>query len=311
MYHFTRRHCLGLLTGAAGISAVRFAAAAAPANIRLGFSLYGMKTLSVAQGLKVCADIGYSGVELPLMPDWPCDPAKLPRDERREIRARLTDLALDLPSLMENLLLVVPEEQHKSNLERLKAAAGLAHDLVPDSPPVIETVLGGRPEKWDEVKRAMVEALGDWERAAAASKVVVAVKAHVFNALHTPEDAVWLVRQIGSPWLKLAFDYSHFERQRFAMKDCARTMLPETVFVHVKDNVTVDGKTEFALPGEGSTNYGELLQLLKTGGYHGAVVVEVSAQVSGKPGYNPLLAAERSYLNLRPAFEKAGLRARV
>jgi len=146
---------------------------------------------------------------------------------------------------------------------------------------------------------------------ARAAKVVLAIKAHAFNALHTPEDALWLLRQIGSPWVKLAFDYSHFERQQLALKDCIRLLLPETVFIHVKDNVTVDGKTEFALPGEGATNYGEYLSLLKTAGYRGAMVVEVSAQVSNKPNYNPLIAAERSYLNLRPAFERAGLRARI
>jgi len=308
----SRRKWLQTISGAlAAASLPAFATVPPAGDIRLGFSLYGMKSLSVAQGLKICADIGYSGVELPLMPDWPCDPARLSRAERGEIRARLNDLSLDLPSLMENLLLVVPDEKHQANLERLKLAAALAHDLVPDSPPLIETVLGGRPEKWDEVKGQMVDALGEWARVAAGAKVVVAIKAHVFNALHTPEDALWLVRQVGSPWIKLAFDYSHFERQQFALKDCVRTMLPETVFVHVKDNVTIDGKTEFALPGEGATNYTELLQRLKTGGYRGAVVVEVSAQVSNKPGYNPLIAAERSYLNLRPAFEKAGLRARV
>jgi inosose dehydratase len=287
------------------------ALASAQAGIRLGFSLYGMKTLPTAQGLKVCADIGYSGVELPLMPDWPCDPAVLTRADRRELRVRLEELSLDLHSLMENLPLVVPAEQHRTHLERLKLAAALAHDLVPDAPPLIETVLGGRPDKWDELKRPMVDALGDWERVAAAAKVVVAIKAHAFNALHTPEDAVWLVQQINSPWIRLAFDYSHFERQQLALRDCLRVALPVSVFIHVKDNVTTDGKTEFALPGEGPTNYNEYLSLLKAGGYRGPVVVEVSAQVSNKPGYNPLLAAERSYLNLRGAFEKAGLRARI
>lgn len=310
----TRRQWLRTVAGAFATGASlpsALATAAQPREIKLGFSLYGMKTLSLAAGLKICADIGYSGVELPLMPDWPCDPAKLTRPERTQLRNRLNDLAVDLPSLMENLPLVAPEEQHKSNLERLRAAAALAHDLVPDAPPLIETVLGGRPDKWNDLKRPMVDALGDWERVAAAGKVVLAIKAHVSNALHTPDDALWLVRQINSPWIKLAFDYSHFQRQQLELKDCLRTMLPETVFVHVKDNLAVDGKTEFVLPGEGQIDYVSYIQLLKTSGYRGAVVVEVSSQVSSKPGYNPALAAERCYLNLRPAFEKAGLRART
>jgi sugar phosphate isomerase/epimerase len=311
---FTRRDWLRSVVSAAGTAALAprgHAAAPLAQGIRLGFSLYGMKGVATAAALKTCADIGYSGVELPLMPDWPCDPAKLPRVERAALRQQLTDLSLDLPALMENLPLVVPAAQHQTHLERLRAAAGLAHELVPDAPPLIETVLGGKPDQWAELKQSMVDALGDWERVAAAGKTVIAIKAHVSNALRTPEDALWLVRQIRSPWIKLAFDFSHFQRQQLDLKTCWQTMAAETVFIHVKDNLTVDGKTEFALPGEGETDYVDYVQLLKTGGYRGSVMVEVSAQVSSKPGYNPVLAAERCYLNLRPAFERAGLRARI
>ena len=307
----TRRQWLQSVAGAVASSPLLCRAAAPATQMRFGFSLYGMKSLSLAEGLKVCADIGYSGVELPLMSGWPCDPAQLSRQDRAQLRRQLDALSLDLPSLMENLPLVVPEEQHKTNLERLRAAAELAHVFVPDNPPLIETILGGKPDKWDELKRPMVDSLGDWERVAAAGRVVIAVKAHVSNALHTPDDALWLVKQINSPWIKLAFDYSHFERQKLALQDCLKTMLPQTLFVHVKDNVTVDGKAEFALPGDGGVDYVNYLQLLKAGGYGGPVVVEVSAQVSAKPKYNAVVAAERCYLNLRPAFEKAGLRART
>lgn len=280
-------------------------------TMRLGFSLYGMKSLPLSQALKICADIGYSGIELPLMPDWPADPLRLSPRARASLRAELNDLALDLFALMENLPLLVPSPQHQQNLDRLKAACELAHDLSPAAPPLIETVLGGRPETWDTVKQKMVEMLGEWEQVLRSARIVLAVKPHVFNALHQPDAARWLVQQVGSPWIKLAFDYSHFERQQLPLAECLRHMLAETVFVHVKDNVQVDGKAEFGLPGEGTLDYVAYLQRLKAGGYGGPVVAEVSAQVSGKPGYNPILAAERCYLVLQPAFEKVGLRARV
>ena len=286
------------------------AIAAPPARIGFGFSLYGMRSLQVAEALKACAEIGYSGVELACLKDWPCDAAALTRADRAAVRSQLNDLALDLPGLMENLGLAVSAAQHQTNLERLKAVCELAHDLAPDEPPVIETVLGGKPTEWDSVRDKMVIALRDWERVASSHKTVVAIKAHISGALHTPQDAKWLVQQIDSPWIRLVYDYSHFQRQKLDLKESLTAMIRETVFVHIKDNITTDGKTEFALPGEAhDIDYAEYLTLLRNGGYRGAVVVEVSAQVFGKPGYDPVAAAKRCYANIQPAFIKAGLRA--
>ena len=287
-------------------------AAPAPTNppkIGFGYSLYGMKSLQVSQALKICADIGYSGVELACLKGWPCDPATLKKSDRDALRLELQDLALDLPGLMENLVLIGSDDQHHSNLERLKNVCQLGHELSPDAPPIVETVLGGKPEEWPTVKERMVEKLRNWEKVAAAERTVVAVKAHAFGALHTPQDAKWLVQQIASPWIRLVFDYSHFQRQQLNLKESLSTMLGETVFVHIKDNITTAGKTEFALPGDaGDVDYAEYLKLLRDGGYRGSVVVEVSGQVFGKPGYDPIAAAKRCYKNIQPAFVKAGLR---
>ena len=306
----TRRGFLAL-TAAAGcvVPALDCLSAEPPARMGFGFSLYGMKTLKVSQALKVCADIGYSGVELACLKDWPCDPAALQKADRDSLRSELNDLALDLPSLMDNLVLVVPDELHRANLERLKHLCQLGHDLSPGAPPLVETVLGGKPDEWNAVRDRMVERLREWEQVAASRKTVIAIKAHAFGALHTPHDALWLVDQINSPWIRLVFDYSHFQRQGLVLQESLGKALPRTVFVHIKDNVTTGGKTEFALPGAaGDIDYVQYLVQLRDGGYRGAVVVEVSAQVSGKAGYDPIAAAVQCYKNIQPAFVKAGLR---
>ena len=307
----SRRHFLQATAAATGLLALGATVnAAPPARIGFGFSLYGMRSLKVSEALKVCADIGFSGVELACLKDWPCDAAALSKVDRATIRSQLEDLALELPSLMENLGLVVSETQHQTNLGRLNAVCELAHDLTPNKPPLIETVLGGKPSEWDAQRDKMVVALRDWEKLASAHKTVIAIKAHISGALHTPQDATWLVRQINSPWIRLVYDFSHFQRQKLDLKDTLTAMIGDTVFVHIKDNLTIDGKTEFALPGDaGDIDYFEYLTLLKSGGYRGAFVVEVSAQVSGKPGYDPVAAAKRCYANIQPAFIKAGLRA--
>lgn len=294
-------------------SATASAAAANASNIPFAFSLYGMKTLPLGRALRVCADIGYSGVELACMTGWPCDPAVLNLDQRKELRQQMETLSLELPCLMENLRLAVPEAEHRNNLERLKLVTQLAHDLrIGDRPPVIETVLGGRPDQWEMLKGPMLTALADWEKVAAKAGIILAIKAHVSGALHRPADVVWMVRQINSPWIKAAYDYSHFERQGLPLKASLLEVLPETVFIHIKDNLTLpDGKVEFVLPGDGTTDYHAYLRYLTEAKYQGAVCVEVSGQVWNKPDYNPIVAAERCYLNLRGAFEQAGLRARI
>jgi len=271
-----------------------------------------MKSLPVATALKACADIGYSSVELVCLKDWPTEPSRLGPADRQTLKSQLEENALDLPCLMENLVLLAPEEQHRSNLERLKQVCQLGQELSPSKVPVVETVLGGKPAEWESVKTRMVDRLSAWQQVAESQRTVVAIKAHAFGALHTPGDAKWLVQQIGSPWIRLVYDYSHFQRQSFDLRDSLALMLPETVFVHIKDNVTIDGKTEFALPGDGQTiDYVAYLKQLRQAGYQGDVVVEVSAQVFGKPGYDPIAAARRCYQNIQPAFVKAGLRAEL
>lgn len=288
----------------------RVAAREYAAPLAFGFSLYGMKSVPVPRALKVCAEIGYSGVELACMKDWPCDPDVLTKADRTQLRQQLADEALDLPCLMDNLTLVVPPEKHQQNVTRWKQLAELAHDLGGDTPPVIETVLGGKPEQWPDLRNRMAEALADWAAVAASGKVIIAIKPHAFGALHRPDDCLWLLNQVKSPWIKAVFDYSHYERQGLPLQECVETLAGESVFVHIKDNLTKDGKTEFALPGEGATDYAAYFKLLRAHGYRGPVVVEVSAQVFGKPGYNPLIAAEQCYEKLRPAFEQAGTRVR-
>lgn len=309
---FTRRDFLAGVACTALSGSILRAATAAPVRIGFGFSLYGMKSLKVAEALRVCAEIGYSGVELACLKDWPCDPAMLTKLDRKDLRRQLGDQALDLPSLMENLSLVVDDDVHRSNLERLKQVCELAHDLSPDSPPLVETVLGGKPAEWEAVKDRMVARLKDWAKVAAEQKTRLAIKAHVSGALHTPQDARWLVEQIGSPWVRLVYDYSHFQRQQMDLKETLALMLPDTIFVHIKDNVTAAGKTEFALPGDaGDIDYTAYLKQLRDAAFQGAVMVEVSGQVFSKPGYDPVMAARRCYANIQPSFVKAGLRAEV
>ncbi len=295
----TRREWIAAAAGAIGGVGPTLPA---PARPPLGFSLYGMKTLALPEALHTCATVGYDGVELALMPGHPSEPARLSAADRRDLRTRLAENRLSLHGLMENLVEPATDATHRANLDRLRAAAELGHALSPDTPPPIETVLGGKPADWDAVKDRLADRLRAWAEVGRASRTVIAVKPHVANALHTPFAAVWLVERVNSPWLRLAFDYSHFALRGVTLADAVRPLAPLSVFTHVKDARGTPGKFEFLLPGEHGTDYRELARTLPAAGYRGPVVVEVSGMISNRPGYDPVAAARTSYANLAAAF---------
>jgi inosose dehydratase len=267
-----------------------------------------MKSLPTADALRACAAIGYDGVELALMPGWPTEPKRLGAADRRDLRQRLADSGLVPLGLMENLAEPAADAAHRANLDRLKAAAELGQALAPQAPPVIETILGGKPAQWDQVKEQLAGRLRAWAEVAAAARTVIAVKPHVGNALHTPEGAAWLLKQVDSPWLRLAFDYSHFTLRGLPLRQTLTALVPHTAFVHVKDARGNADKFEFLLPGEGGVDYPAYFREARALRYRGPVVVEVSGQISNRPDYDPVAAARRSYTNLAPALRQAGLR---
>jgi inosose dehydratase len=209
---------------------------------------------------------------------------------------------------MENLPLLSDEKMRAANLQRLKLAAELAHQLAPDRPPLIETVLGSKPAEWDAAKEKMAARLKDWAKVAEENKVVVAIKALVGNALHTPADAVWLLGQVGSRFVRLAYDYSHFGLQKISLESSLDTLLPHTVFIHVKDAEGDAAKFQFLLPAEKENRYADYFKLLAKKKYSGDVVVEVSGQIHSRPDYDPVAAARKCYEPLAAAMREAGVR---
>ena len=239
------------------------------------------------------------------MADWPGDSAKLSADARGDLRRKLAEHRLRLTALMENLPALGDEA---ANLDRLKRAAALARELKSgENVPLIETILGGKAGEFETVKDRLAERLRGWADVVAKAEVKLAIKAHVSNATQRPEQLIWLLDQAASPWLVAAYDYSHFQLQELKLAETVTALLPRAGFIHVKDTEHAIGKRGFLLPGEGSIDYAEYFALLAESEYRGDVVVEVSGQVSSKPGYDPVAAARKCYNHLAPAMKEAGI----
>ena len=97
-------------------------------------------------------------------------------------------------------------------------------------------------------------------------------------------------------------DWAETTGRGVALADSVRQLAGLAAFAHVKDARGTPEKFEFLLPGEHGTDYRELARLLPAAGYAGPVVVEVSGQISTRPGYDPAVAARTSYANLAAAF---------
>jgi inosose dehydratase len=304
-----RRFLKAILHGsAAALAAPLFAQEARP--LPFAFSLYGMRTLSLDDALAACSRIGYDAVELALMANYPAEPSRLSRDDRRRLRDRLAELRLSLPLLMENLPLDGADGVQQRTLDRLQAAFELGRDLVPDRPPIVETILGGPVDAWERLRQTFVDRLRTWAGVAERHRTTIAVKPHRMNAMNRPEHATWLMEQVNSPWIKIGYDYSHFQHRDLTIEATLQTLLPQTRFVHVKDTRIVEGRAQFVLPGDGSVDYAALFRRLREANYSGCVCVEVSGMVQNQPGYDPVAAAQRSFDNLAPALVRAGLRNR-
>jgi inosose dehydratase len=208
---------------------------------------------------------------------------------------------------MEQLTPTPDEEKHLADLGRLRRVLALARALAPRGRPLVQTVLGGGT--WEEKKDLFRDRLGDWQGAAEQSRIVLAIKPHRGGALSRPEEAVWLIRELGdSPWLRMVYDYSHYAYRNMPLEETVRTALPYTAHVVVKDAVREGNRVVFALPGSSGTfDYPKLLRLFYDGGYRGDVCCEVSSMVSNQPGYDPVAAAKASYKAIARAFDKANV----
>lgn len=281
--------------------------AAAAARPTMGFSLYGMKGLPLDEAIRLCAEIGYDDVEPALLPNYPTDPQQFSPSQRKATRDLLRAAGLNVSAMMENLTAVTTDALHAKNLDRIARAAEIGRDLAPDRPPILETVLGGKPADWPTAREPMIDRLRDWAETARKHDLMLAIKPHVGGTVHLPDAGKQIVDAVGSPHLRLVYDFSHYQVQGLPLDATLTQLADRSVFIHVKDGRRVDGKVEFLLPGDGAVDYVAYFRRLAELKYRGSVTVEVSGQIHGRPGYNPAAAARRSYQHLSAAYEKAGL----
>ncbi len=282
--------------------------------MQLSFSTWAMPNTTIETAIAYCADLGFDGLELTVMPGWTTDAALLDWPARRRVRDLYDSHHLELCGFSGHTALLEDNATRlAANLDRFRTYLDLASELQrPGERLSVCSTSSGSPGDWESVKFALVERFGLLAEYADSVGVVVAAEPHVHAALHLPDQALWLVNQIRSPGFRIHFDVSHFNVQGLDMDQVVAQLAPVSAHTHVKDERGLEPDFEFLIPGEGDMDYVRYLRAMANANYEGHITVEISQRVQRRAGYDPFVAAARSYQVLADAFEVAGVsRARL
>ena len=105
--------------------------------------------------------------------------------------------------------------------------------------------------------------------------------------------------------LKLNFDISHFVAQGIDMQHSVDLCVPHAVHTHIKDGYTSDGNVRYLLPGDGQMSLVDYMASVTQAGLTVPIYVEVSRQLSERPGFDSWRTAEYCFRKLDDARKEA------
>lgn len=277
--------------------------------MKLGYSTWGMPTVSIDVILEHLAQLGFDGVEIGVLPGFTTAVNKLDNHERRRILQLLKKHNLTLSAISSYLSMMEPEaETHARHLAQVQGAIDLAIEWPQDGkPPIVITGIGGKPGQLEKFQGQLVDRLGELGEYAQTRGVTVALEPHIGAAIETPDQMVAFMGLIQSPAIRVNFDISHFNILGIPIEESVTKMLPYTAHTHVKDEQGRYPDYEYLIPGEGEFDYVRYLKAMHAQGYQGFISVEISKMVQRRPNYDPLAAATQSYQIVSQAFVEAGL----
>lgn len=278
-------------------------------QLKLAFSAWAMREAPLERQIDVVRQAGYVGICLVSGAEFPLDALRADATERQRIRRLLDQADLALTAVAGHANLLEPDpEQRAANVQRIKATLDLAADLAgPQGPPPVISMGFGTPETYATDREALAERFGELAAYAARRGGVVALEAHVGQAMDLPEKVAWLMRAVDSPHFRFNLDNSHFEVMGCDMDDYLPLLVPYSVHTDLKDQRGRSPDHQFLVPGEGDFDYARYLRALARADYDGFVTIEISVMVQRRPGYDPAEVAARSFRTLVAASQASGV----
>src|SRR5690348_16328864 len=129
----------------------------------LSYSTWGMQQTPIDVAVRHCAELGFAGLELTVIPRWPTDAATMDAAERKRIRQLYDDNHILLCGLSGNTPLLrgeTPDERAR-NVDVFTTYLDLASELQrPGERLSVSTTSSGQSDDWDAVKNELVNLFG-------------------------------------------------------------------------------------------------------------------------------------------------------
>lgn len=277
--------------------------------MKIAYGTYATPMLSLEESLKMIAKTGYDGVEICIGPKHNCMPETMDSPQRMKIRNMLKELKLGVPALfMLGQVLNEDKKVHEGRLEFTRQVMQLARDFDLGDKPVLSVGIGGRSAMWETHRYILVELLKDYAKLASSEGFILAIEAHANAMIDRTERALWVMKAVDDPGIRMHFDIVHFFLAGDPITDTVKKLVPYTAHTHVTDaRILPDKKFELLLIGQGELDCVEYIRAMHQAGWTSFITIEVSTMVWSKPEYNPYEAAAFSYNTVDKAFKAVGV----
>jgi len=275
--------------------------------MKIAYGTYATPMMTTKDSLHMMASMGYEGVEIAISPKH-IMPENFDRLQRQILSNVLDESGLEVPGfLMLGSALPNDKQSHNKRLDLTKWVIELARDIGVKRTPVISTGSGGSSANWDEKKDDLARSLDDYAKVASDEGAIIAVEPH-FNAMvDRSERAIWLMKTLDNPYIRLHFDIVHIFLAKEPITEAVHKLVPYTAHTHVTDAKILENGFELVLLGQGQLDCVEYIKAMKDAEWTDFITVEVSAMVWSKEGYDPISAASLSYDVISKAFDTAGV----
>ncbi len=265
-----------------------------------------MKGVDIFEALPRLQSMGYEAMEVCARDGWQTEADSFSPQDRNRLAALLRRMDFPAPPVMESLDVCAAGQERTAMLRRAEASFALAGDLNDGGGlSVVTTTVGDPDPGWDAGRWQVRDGFLELADLAGRYGVIVAAESHAGSHFDTPEKAVWLMDNTRHDHLKLNFDVSHFVAQGIDVRHSVELCTPHAVHTHVKDGYTRDGAVCYQLPGEGRMDLTGYVSAVKEAGLAVPVYVEVSRQVSERPGFDTWKTAQFCYNALNKARTEA------
>ena len=252
--------------------------------MKLGFCTSAYPGRPLVEVFDKLADAGYEAVEPFTWEGHPCHPDSFVQAEAPTIRAQAAERGLEISALSAHTTWVgsglSTEQALRFTCRSAEIAADLGVQFLNTStgpyPPVCD-----RFEAWDALRRAFLRAAGHAEGLG----ITLCLEPHVGHICLTWESTLRLLREVGSPALRLNFDASHYFILGLDHRVALDQLKGYLVHVHLKDFILNrpplgdlrqdKGNVRAVALGEGDFPLQEHLAHLRSIGYDGVVSAEV------------------------------------